>query len=95
MLRILSECSASIRTSLQGLDYFVAEGAEAFDNLITIAHNIAELGGGIEWESRVVECLKASKLYLKGDFKVIHTIIYDELFCVFPCYNVKGVVVGI
>ena len=33
MTRILSECSASVRKSLQGLDYFAAEGARAFDDL--------------------------------------------------------------
>ena len=30
MLRILAECKASVRKSLQGLDYFAAEGARAF-----------------------------------------------------------------
>ncbi|CAH3040100.1 unnamed protein product, partial [Pocillopora meandrina] len=33
MTRILSECSASLRKSLQGLDYFAAEGARAFNDL--------------------------------------------------------------
>ena len=36
MLRILTECSASVRKSLQGLDYFAAEGAQAFDDLASI-----------------------------------------------------------
>ncbi|XP_031557773.1 uncharacterized protein LOC116294327 [Actinia tenebrosa] len=69
MLRVLSECSASVRASLQGLNYFAAEGAQAFDDLVTLVHHICELGPGKEWESRVVESLKASKIYLKGDFK--------------------------
>ena len=36
MLRILSECSATVRKSLQGLDYFAAEGGRAFDELIEL-----------------------------------------------------------
>ena len=72
MLRILSECSASVRKSLQGLDYFAAEGARAFDDLVGMVHQMSEnVAGGKEWEKRMTESLKASKLYLKGDFKVI------------------------
>ena len=72
MLRILSECSASVRKSLQGLDYFAAEGARAFDDLVGMVHQISEnVAGGKEWGKRMTESLKASKLYLKGDFKVI------------------------
>ena len=72
MLRILSECSASVRKSLQGLDYFAAEGARAFDDLVGMVHQMSEnVAGGKEWEKRMTESLKASKLYLKGDFKVL------------------------
>ena len=34
MLRIPSECSASVQRSLQGLDNYAAEGARAFDDLV-------------------------------------------------------------
>ena len=72
MLRILSECSASVRKSLQGLDYFAAEGARAFDDLVGMVHPMSEnVADGKEWEKRMTEHLKASKLYLKGDFKVM------------------------
>lgn len=71
MLRVLSECSASVRKSLQGLDYFAAEGARAFDDLVAMVHQISENSASKEWETRVVEALKAGKLYLKGDFKVV------------------------
>ena len=30
MYRILSQCGAQVRTSLEGIDYFVAEGGRAF-----------------------------------------------------------------
>ena len=33
LLNILSNCSASVRKSLQGLDYISSTGAEAFDDL--------------------------------------------------------------
>ena len=64
MLRILSECSASVRKSLQGLDYITSEGAKAFDDLSKL---ITEETGAVELQ----EALKTGKLYLKGDFKVI------------------------
>ena len=43
MLRILSQCSASVRKSLQGLDYFAAEGAKAFDDLCAILESALAL----------------------------------------------------
>lgn len=64
MLRILSECSASVRKSLQGLDYITSEGAKAFDDLSKL---ITEETGAAELQ----EALKTGKLYLKGDYKVI------------------------
>lgn len=71
MLRILSECSASVRKSLQGLDYFAAEGARAFDDLGSIVQEIAFLrSDGADWATMMQDSLKAGKLYLKGDYKV-------------------------
>lgn len=70
MLRVLSECSATVRKSLQGLDYYAAEGAQAFDNLIKIVHQMGELISNSTWETTTTESLKTSKLYLKGDYKV-------------------------
>jgi hypothetical protein len=70
MLRVLSECSASVRKSLQGLDYFAAEGAQAFDNLMAVVRQISELGADKTWETLTTESLKAAKMYLKGDYKV-------------------------
>ena len=72
MLRMLSECSASVSKSLQGLDYFAAEGVREFDDLVGMVHHMSEnVAGGKEWEKGMTESLKASKLYLKGDFKVL------------------------
>ena len=77
MLRILSECSASVRKSLQGLDYFAAEGARAFEELVAIVKDISILmGGGEKWATTLQESLKAGKFYLKRDYKVISIHVY-------------------
>ena len=71
MQRVLSECSASVRKSLQRLDYLGTEGARAFDNLISLVRQVSILiGPGHDWEKRVTECLRTQKLYSKGDLKV-------------------------
>lgn len=70
MLRILSSCSATVRKSLQGLDYFSADGASAFDELRKLLDKISHLLGNNETLRRWKESLKDGKLYLKGDFKV-------------------------
>lgn len=71
MLRILAECKASVRKSLQGLDYFAAEGARAFEDLESLVHQLSQLGLGKESDTFDAQSLKSAKLYLKGDFKVI------------------------
>ena len=70
MLRILAECKASVRKSLQGLDYFAAESAHAFEDLESLVRQLSELGLGKESDAIDTQSLKAAKLYLKGDFKV-------------------------
>ena len=74
MRRVLSECSASVRKSLQGLDYFAAEGARAFDNLISLVRQVGLFAPGHDWEKRVIQCPKTQKLYLKGYFKLSVTL---------------------
>ena len=69
MFCILSECSASVRKSLQGLDYIEAEGTKAFDNLSDLVKQTCNYG---DPETVLQENLKAGKLYLKSDFKVIN-----------------------
>ena len=70
MLRVLAECLASVRKSLQGLDYFAADGARAFEDLDNLVRQLGDLGLGNEWQVQHVELLKAAKSYIKGDFKV-------------------------
>jgi len=78
ILRVLKECSATVRKSLQGLDYFAAEGARAFDELVTLVRQIGELGAGQEWEKKTFDALRSAKLYLKGDYKVSICKSYDQ-----------------
>ena len=70
MLRVLEKCKASVRKSLQGLDYVAADGAHAFEDLENLVRRLREFGLGKEWELQYAELLKGSKLYLKSDFKV-------------------------
>ena len=70
LLRILSKCAASVRTSVQGLDYVSAAVAEAFDNLCDVFETLGDVGKGMGWAKKQENNLRASKRYLKSDFKV-------------------------
>ena len=75
MLRILSACCATVRKSLQGLDYIAAEGAKAFDDLCHVVARLEECGlsthvGG-DWQ----KTLKAAKQYLKSEYKVMTNVV--------------------
>ena len=69
LLRILSVCSASVRSSLQGLDYFMAQGGKAFDDLEEVLDSLADAVGH-SWAKNMKDQLKVGKRYLKGDYKV-------------------------
>ena len=71
MIRILLECSASLRKSLEGLDYFAAEGARGFEDLSEVLGKTLSLGASEDEVANLQESLKAGKQYLKGDFKVL------------------------
>lgn len=70
LLRILKSCGASVRKSLQGLDYISSSGAQAFDDLSEITETLGDLGQGMGWVKRQQHLLRESKRYLKSDFKV-------------------------
>ena len=55
-----------VRKSLHGLDYFAAEGAKAFDDLVAIVEKLGER----QWVLRCQQALKEGKQYLKTDYKV-------------------------
>ena len=70
MLRVLAECKASVRKSLQGLDYFAVDGARAYEDLDKLVRQLGDLGLGKDWQVQHIVQLKAAKSYIKGDFKV-------------------------
>jgi hypothetical protein len=70
LLRILSVCSASVRKSLQGLDYLSSAGAQAFDDLSVVVDQLGDEFMGMVWAKVQKHRLKSAKRYLKSDFKV-------------------------
>ena len=71
LCRILQVCSASTSTLLEGLDYFSAEGAKAFDELIGVVDKLGdEYKLGLSWSKEQIRKLKLAKCYLKRDYKV-------------------------
>ena len=83
MLRILCACSASVRKSLQGLDYFAADGSKAFEDLAEVIKDLSSKGPGQEWEKSVQDSLKAAKMYLKGDYKVFFFFLNYTIYFVY------------
>ena len=56
-----------MRNSLQGLDYFIVQGTQAFDDLESVVDKLGEdCGMGSAW----VKEKKEGKRYLKSDYKV-------------------------
>lgn len=67
---MLKVCLASLRTSLQGLDYFSSDGCKAFDEITEVVEKLGENCEGLSWAKEQERKLKLAKRYLKGDFKV-------------------------
>ena len=70
LLGILSVCAASVRKTLQGLDYISSSGAQAFDDLCEVAEAVGDAGQGMGWIKQQQNRLRESKRYLKSDYKV-------------------------
>jgi len=71
LCRILKVCSASVRKSLQGLDYVSSEGAKAFDDIADVIDKLGDnYNNGLTWSKELAQKLKLAKRYLKGDYKV-------------------------
>ena len=73
LVRILNVCPASVRKSLQGLDYISSSGAQAFDDLCEVAEMIGDAGQSMGWAKEKQSRLRESKRYLKSDYKVSST----------------------
>ena len=74
MLRILSACCATVRKSLQGLDYIAAAGEKAFDDLCHVIARIEECGLATHVGGDSQKTLKVTKQYLKSDYKVMTNV---------------------
>ncbi|KXJ23561.1 hypothetical protein AC249_AIPGENE12379 [Exaiptasia diaphana] len=70
MHRILTSCTASVRKSLQGLDYISAEGSSAFHDLSLIIHKLSEHNLHVCEGQKLQRALKDGKQYLKTDYKI-------------------------
>lgn len=68
MYKILNECSASVRKSMEGIDYFAGEASRGFQTL-------DEIIGQLNIPNDKVKELRANlhdgKQYLKSDYKVM------------------------
>lgn len=73
--RVLDECSASVRKSLQGLDNFSAQGTEAFDYLDKLVDKLVDCGKTEVWAREMKQKLRSSKQYLKSEYKVFYFIV--------------------
>ena len=91
MLRILSACSATVRTSLQGLDYIAVDGAKGFDDLCNVVKCLEEKSVAspmANWKTSLKEC----KQYLKSDYKVmirlekLHQLLLEIRYSQSPSY---------
>ncbi|CAC5356523.1 unnamed protein product [Mytilus coruscus] len=71
MYKTLSECTATIRQSFEGVDYFVAEGGRAFATLEAVAKELHSLDLMTQTEfSDINKLLLQSRRYMKADFRV-------------------------
>ena len=72
LMKVMSEaCLASIRKYLQGLDYYVAEGGRAFDDLETVVDRLLAVSAvSVAEAESLKKSLKDGKQYVKSEFKV-------------------------
>lgn len=73
LYKILSECPASRRTNLKGLDNIAADGNAAFESLITIISELEDQTIDNCLQTEFKECkekLLSSRLYLKTEYKL-------------------------
>lgn len=67
MYKILTDCSASVRQSMEGLDYYISEGSRAFTDL---TETVEQLDLTLDEKKKTLDNLVVAKHYLKTDYKV-------------------------
>ena len=88
LCRIMKVCSATVRKSLQGLDYVSADGAQTFDDLVEVVQKLgSDFGKGLSWANDKIDKLKNVKRYLKSDYKVITIIcaLFESVNTIMRC----------
>ncbi|KAK3735295.1 hypothetical protein QZH41_000231 [Actinostola sp. cb2023] len=100
LCRILKVCSASVRKSLQGLDYVSSEGAKAFDDIADVIDKLGDnYNNGLTWSKELAQKLKLAKRYLKGDYKLKSTVPEIKSICFRQdnagCYHSASTLVGV
>ena len=60
-------CAASRQKSLQGLDYFLTEEAQAFESIVCVIMVLEEGGATSIWGKKAKAIIKEAKCYLKTD----------------------------
>ena len=72
LMKVMSKaCLASIQKCLQGLDYSVAEGGKAFDDLETVVDRLLAVSAvSVAEAESFKKSLKDGKQYVKSEFKV-------------------------
>ena len=64
LCHILNVCSATVRKSLQEIDYVAAEGAKAFDDLQDVVEKLGDIHGkGLTWAKDRNEKLKREAIF--------------------------------
>lgn len=90
--RILNVCAASTRKSLQRLDYFSAEGAKAFNELVEVADKLGDnYENGLSLSKEVIGKLKLAKRYFKEDYKVSWIFFVNIYPCLLIQYSTTSV----
>lgn len=69
LYRIIEVCGASMQKSLAGLDNTSADGSDAIDSVVEMVDVLCAHGAQSEWGSEAKKAIKASKRYLKTEFK--------------------------
>lgn len=79
--RILESVDPNIRKCMKGLDNYVADGTQGFEDLQTVLDVLLSRGMDKEWVEEKRKALTFAKQYLKLEYKVV--LSYDSLFNIF------------
>ena len=89
MFKILEECTASVRKSVEGLDYYVVEGGKAFQDLESVVDKLAI---SATESKELKKSLLEVKQYIKADYKVIFHFVLSNfrgLFSLSPGSDIR------